>query len=185
MHPEPEKFFLGPDTPPIELKALHPEMVHMFRLWQVFLNNVQPLVKIFHAPTVQQIIIDASADLDNVPKHIEALMFTMYLLAVTSMQPEDCERLLSEPRDKLLTRFSHAAQQALINARFMKSLNLITLQAYTLYAVSVTFITCCQPKCSITVSDSLRNTGFPSVHILYHFPTSSPKLLALRISANL
>jgi len=138
MHPEPERFFLGPESPPKELRDLHPEMVHIFRLWQIFLSNVNPLVKIFHAPTVQQIILDASADLDNVPKHVEALMFSMYLLAVTSMLTEDCEKLLGETRDKLLSRFSYAAQQSLINARFMKSLNLMTLQALILYIVRIT-----------------------------------------------
>ena len=146
MHPEPERFFVGPESPPKELKILHPEMVHIFRLWQIFLSNVQPLVKIFHAPTVQQIILDASADLENVAKNVEALMFSIYLLAVTSMQTEDCERLLGESRDSLLSKFSHAAQQALINARFMKSLSIMTLQALMLYAVSMITISSSQSR---------------------------------------
>ena len=177
MYPEPERFFLSPNTSPNKLKALHPEMVHMFRLWQVFLSNVQPLVKIFHAPTVQQIILDASADLENVPKHVEALMFSMYLLAVTSMQTVDCERLLGESRDNLLSRFSHAAQQALINARFMKSLNLMTLQAFTLYAVSMTILVYYYFKVSITiVTRSHLLASCRSISISIFHPSRSSRL---------
>ena len=110
-------------------------MVHIFRLWQTFLVNCNPLIKLFHAPTVQQAILDASSDLENIPKHLEALMFNIYLLAVTSMQPEECLSMLGDSRDSLLAKYSSAAQQALINARFMKSLNLTTLQAFTLYMV--------------------------------------------------
>ncbi|KAG9239957.1 fungal-specific transcription factor domain-containing protein [Calycina marina] len=137
MHPEPELFCLGHRNASKDLKTLHPRMVHIFRLWQVFLDNVQPLVKIFHAPTTQQLILQASADLDNVAKPTEALMFCIYLLAVTSLEEQDCQAMLGDSRDSLLSKFSHAAQQALINARFMKSLNMLTLQALILYALAV------------------------------------------------
>ena len=119
---------------------MHPPPVQIFRLWQTFLVNVNPLVKIFHAPTTQQTILDATGDLPNVPKHVEALMFSIYLLAVTSLQTEECESMFGETRNNLLTKYSHATQQALVNARFMKSLSLTTLQAYALLLVSCTLI---------------------------------------------
>jgi hypothetical protein len=118
-----------------DLSALHPPAVQIFRLWQTFLVNVNPLVKMFHAPTVQQTILDASGDLGNVPRHTEALMFAIYFLAVSSLRNEDCEAMFGEQRAMLLTKYSHATQQALINSKFLKSLNIFTLQALILFLV--------------------------------------------------
>src|SRR5277367_1299975 len=76
------------------LRSSHPQPVHMFMLWQTFLDNVNPLVKLFHAPTVQQLILEASSNLDNIAASTEALMFAIYLCAVTSLRNDDCERIV-------------------------------------------------------------------------------------------
>ncbi|KAH8599545.1 hypothetical protein B0O99DRAFT_724405 [Bisporella sp. PMI_857] len=137
LYPEPERFLVGHGVPPTDLYSCHPPVGQIFRLWQTFLVNVNPLVKIFHAPTVQQTLIDATSDLHYIPKHVEALMFAIYLLAVTSMQPEECETMLGDTKNNLLKKFSTSVQQALINARLLKSLNLTTLQAFVLYILAV------------------------------------------------
>jgi len=135
--PDPESFLLGLGSTSKDLSALHPPPVQIFRLWQTFLDNVNPLVRMFHAPTVQQTIIDVSGDLANIPRPTEALLFAIYLVAVISLRNDECESRFGEPRNKLLTRYSHGTQIALIKAKFLKSLNLNTLQALTLYLVSV------------------------------------------------
>lgn len=136
LYPDAGIFFLGHGGPSKDLSSLHPPHVQIFRLWQTFLVNVNPLVKIFHAPTVQQMILDASGDLANVPRATEALMFAIYLIAVTSLKAEECETMFGEPRSSLLSKYSHGTQQALVNAKFLKSLNLYSLQAYALFLVS-------------------------------------------------
>jgi ABC-type spermidine/putrescine transport system permease subunit I len=85
---------------------------------------------------MQQVILDASSDLHSIPRHTEALMFSIYLLAITSLSSQECEGMFNEQRSDLLTKYSHATQQALINARFLKSLSLSTLQAFCIYLVS-------------------------------------------------
>jgi hypothetical protein len=137
LYPHPERFLVGHGMVTKDLTSLHPQPVHIFKLWQTFLVNVNPLVKLFHAPTVQQTILDASGDLQHVSKPVEALMFSIYLLAVTSLQGDDCERMFGESRSNLLSKYSHGTQEALINAKFMKSLNLTTLNAYCLYLLAV------------------------------------------------
>ena len=81
-------------------------------------------------------ILDASGDLENVPRHTEALMFSIYFLAVTSLGNDDCQSMFGESRATLLTKYAHGTQQALINSRFLKSLNILTLQALMIYLVS-------------------------------------------------
>jgi len=85
---------------------------------------------------MQQTILDASGEIRNIPRHVEAMMFAVYLLAVTSLQNEDCQNMFGEQRNTLLSKYAHGTQQALINARFLKSLNIGTLQAFLLFLVS-------------------------------------------------
>lgn len=120
------------------LTSSHPDPLQIFRLWQTCLDNVNPLAKVFHAPTVQKMIVEASSDLSNMIPSIEALMFAIYLSAVVSMTDEDCEKMMKESRSVQITKFSNAAQQALINAEFLKSSDLMVLQAFTLFLVCLT-----------------------------------------------
>jgi hypothetical protein len=134
-----------------ELRDLHPSTVHIFRLWQKFLDSVNPLVKLFHAPTVQQQVLDATADLENVPKDIEALMFGIYSMAITSFPEMDCISIFGETKSTLQKRFHAGARLALQRAGLLRSSDLIVLQAFVLYLVS-THLTV-SPNFQLTVID--------------------------------
>lgn len=115
-----------------------------FMLWQTFLQNVNPLSKVIHAPLVQPVVIEASNDFDSVPKSSIALLFAIHSAAVMSLKEEDCQSRLIAPRMVLLTRYSSACQQALAAASLMKSRNIVTLQAF------VVFLVCCLNHASMT-----------------------------------
>ncbi|EMR83249.1 putative fungal specific transcription factor domain-containing protein [Botrytis cinerea BcDW1] len=137
LFPEESTILLGNlISPKRNLRSLHPQPVTIFRLWQIFLTNVNPLIKLFHAPTVQEMILEATSDMDHIPKPTEALMFVIYLLSIGSLKEDECESTFNEPRSLLLSRYSHATQQALINVKYIKSLNLTSLQAYCLFLLA-------------------------------------------------
>jgi len=119
---------------------LHPSAIQIFQLWQIYISNVNPLLKISHVPTLQTQIVEAGADLSKVSKPLEALMFNIYLIAVKSMTNEETRATFGESKALMLRRFSEASQQALINASFMRSNDLMVLQAYFLYLVRPVFI---------------------------------------------
>ena len=143
IYPHPEAFLVDRDSAPKDLSSLHPQAVDIFRLWQTYLTNCNPLTKFFHAPTMQQVILDASSNTRNIPRHTEALMFSIYLLATTSLTNQECESMFNETRNDLLLKYSHAAQQALVNARFLKSLSLSTLHAFCIYLVGFPALCAC------------------------------------------
>ncbi|KAI0019542.1 fungal-specific transcription factor domain-containing protein [Xylariomycetidae sp. FL0641] len=116
---------------------LHPSAIQIFQLWQIYLNNVNPLLKLTHTPTLQVRIIEAGANLDKVSRSLEALMFAIYLMAVTSISPEETEETFNESRSALLAKYNHGTQQALLNAGFMRMPDLTLLQAYLLYCLGV------------------------------------------------
>ncbi|KAI0378038.1 hypothetical protein F5Y04DRAFT_166125 [Hypomontagnella monticulosa] len=111
----------------------HPSAIQIFQLWQIYLNNVNPLLKLTHTPTLQVRIIEAGANLDKVSRPLEALMFSIYLMAVTSIDDEECRLTFNASRNTLLAKYYYAAQQALLNSGFMRNPDLTVLQAYLLY----------------------------------------------------
>ena len=64
-------------------------------------------------------------------------MFAIYLIAVTSLKTEECETMFGEARSTLLSKYSHGTQQALVNAKFLKSLNIYSLQAFALFLLAL------------------------------------------------
>jgi hypothetical protein len=113
----------------------HPSAVHIFQLWQIYIETINPLLKITHIPTVQAQILKAAAELESAPQNIEALMFAIYLIATTSMDELEVQTVFNRPKDELLAQYFRAAQQTLINAGFLRTNDVTCLQAYTLYLV--------------------------------------------------
>jgi hypothetical protein len=113
----------------------HPPAIHIIQLWQIYLNNVNPILKLTHTPTLQERIIDATASIDKVSRSLEALMFSIYFMAVTSMKEDEVRLTFSEDKPILLQRYYTACQQALTNAGFMRTPDLTLLQAFLLYMV--------------------------------------------------
>ncbi|KAL7629101.1 hypothetical protein AAE478_000619 [Parahypoxylon ruwenzoriense] len=139
-----DKMFDSPDGFPFvvggqyeSVTDLHPSAIQIFQLWQIYLNNVNPLLKLTHTPTLQVRIIEAGANLDKVSRGLEALMFSIYLMAITSIDEEECQATFNESRTPLLAKYYSAAQQALLNAGFMRNPDLTLLQAYLLYLMGI------------------------------------------------
>ena len=121
----------------VDLIALHPNPLIIFRLWQIFLDNVNPLIKLIHAPTTQRRLLDASAHLENVSKEWEALMFAIYLSAIQSMSADECQTIMGESKGILFRRYHSAVRSALLRANFISSLDILLVQAFMLYLLSI------------------------------------------------
>lgn len=122
--------------PERDVALTHPTPVVIFRLWQTFLDNVNTLVKLIHAPTLQQQLLEATSDLDNVSKNLEALMFGIYSMAIVSMTDDYCTKLFNEERMTILKRYQAGARQALKNVDYLRSTDMVVLQAFVLLLVS-------------------------------------------------
>ncbi|CAK7237365.1 hypothetical protein SCUCBS95973_009934 [Sporothrix curviconia] len=122
------------NAPP--LSQLHPPPRHIFVLWQRFLDSVNPLTKLVHVPTLQPRVLDASADVESIAAPLNALLFAVYLLAVTAMGQADCEALLGESKMELLLRYRVAALRALVAADFLVARDVEVLQALLLFLMA-------------------------------------------------
>jgi hypothetical protein len=124
----------------VDLSDQHPSPSGVIWLWKTYLENVDPVVKMLHVPTVQPLIFDAaSGAMKQLRPNKEALLFSIYLTAISSVPQCDrvkAERIMGQPVNKLIDTYTGQAQQALINARFIQTPNFITLQALTLFLIA-------------------------------------------------
>ncbi|OJD15491.1 hypothetical protein AJ78_04255 [Emergomyces pasteurianus Ep9510] len=132
-----DDLLFGAASPDVHLAASHPEQVQIFRLWQIYLDNVNPLLKVTHTPTLQQRIIDAAGDLEHISPALEALMFSIYCTAVVSMTDDECYISFQQSRDYLLSGYQVACKLALLKCGPWRSNDRDCLTAFYLYLIAV------------------------------------------------
>jgi hypothetical protein len=115
--------------------TLHPQPVQVFQLWQLFLDNVNPLLKVIHAPSLQARIIEAAGNILSIEPKLEALMFSIYCSAISSLSEDDCWAMFASPKSDLLAGYQLGCQQALLNSRFLRCNSRDCLTALYLYLV--------------------------------------------------
>ncbi|GKZ25582.1 hypothetical protein AbraIFM66951_001354 [Aspergillus brasiliensis] len=118
------------------IQDLHPEPRHIYRLWQIFVERVDPMIKIVHVPTLQQRILDASYDPARASKPLTAIIFAMYTISVTAIPSDECEAYFGRGKAVLLTRYRTATLRALIAVDFLTTNNLEVLQALAIFLFS-------------------------------------------------
>ncbi|KAK6599856.1 C6 transcription factor [Botrytis cinerea] len=111
----------------------HPSLQQAVTLFAAFSENVAPLVRIFHMPTLTRIYWDAIASLSTVDKHTETLLFTIHYSAVISLNLEQCLNILDETREAALERYRFAVEQALAQGNLLSTQSMTMLQAAVLF----------------------------------------------------
>ncbi|KAK4099546.1 hypothetical protein N658DRAFT_429601 [Parathielavia hyrcaniae] len=134
---ENSELLLGGDSPDVKVETLWPEPAQLFSLWQVYLDRVNPLTKIIHVPSLQPFVAEAAIRSPGVPKNIEALLFSIFLLAVLSLTPDECRALLGFSREAALQKYSLAVRLSLVQLNFLRSHDLTVLRALVIYLISL------------------------------------------------
>ncbi|KAK3712302.1 hypothetical protein LTR37_009164 [Vermiconidia calcicola] len=128
---------LSSNSPSASLIDLHPTYESAMKMWKIYVDYVDPVVKVVHVPSTLGVLQRAAANPSSASKATEALLFAIYHFAITAMSETECHKLLAEPRTKLLTRYHDALRQALVNASFMRSTDLTLVQAFILLLLAV------------------------------------------------
>ncbi|CAJ2509266.1 Uu.00g142920.m01.CDS01 [Anthostomella pinea] len=119
------------------VQDLQPDPAHVFRLWQLFLDRVNPLTKVVHVPTLQPYVMEAAANVGNVPVAYQALLFAVYGMAVFSLSDDECHRMLDTSRENALQRFNKGTKLSLVRLNFLKNHDMTSLQALVLFLSSL------------------------------------------------
>jgi hypothetical protein len=120
----------------VNLLQYHPTHEEAMVMWKKHIENVEPLCKILHLPSVSSMVRRLSKEPAMASPDEECLLFAVYHFAVFSMTEEDCTSNLGQPRSVLLQRYNFATRHALNNAGFIKTAQLPILQAFVLYLMA-------------------------------------------------
>lgn len=120
----------------VTTRCPHPPADQILGLWRIFVQNVDPLTKVVHVPSLQPRVERAVADVSDLPRCLEALLFAIYSTAIMSLKEDECKKF-GEPRKTLLSRYTLATKAALSRAKFMCTTNMAVLQALVLHTISL------------------------------------------------
>jgi hypothetical protein len=132
-----QEFIFGYSSTMMTLRILHPPANEILTYWSIYQSNVDPVVRILHKPTTQKLFEQAAMDQLTIPKSSEPLVFAVYLSVITSLGPEECQRILKIERDTGLKRYRYATEQALARAGFLSSQEFVIVQAFTLFLTCI------------------------------------------------
>lgn len=120
-----------------DLSTLHPEQVQIFKLWQIYLENVDPLLKVTHTPTLQVRIIESVSNIGNISPPLEALIFSIYCISIISLDEDECIDRFGHSMQELLARYQFGCRLALQKSRVLRTNDLDCLTALYLYLVGL------------------------------------------------
>lgn len=130
-----QSFIFGYSSTSVGMLDLHPPADHIPIHWSLFKENVDPLCKVLHVPTIEPKVLEAANHLDKIPKGLECLMFSIYYGSITSLTPQECLEKFGEERSGLLMKYRFALEQSLSRANFLYCDETIILQAFVIFLI--------------------------------------------------
>ncbi|KAI2669718.1 transcriptional regulator family: Fungal Specific TF [Penicillium roqueforti] len=126
-------FIFGYHSLASSLRSYHPPPTVSYLLLTIFEENVAPILRIIHNSALKDLIQTAATNPEGLDKSSEALIFSVYFAASSSMTEEQCFTQLGETHATLTKRYRFAVEQALARAGFLHTHKLIVVQAAVLF----------------------------------------------------
>ena len=70
-------------------EAPHPLPSQMLFLWQIYMDNIDPFMKILHVPTMTKVIREIRGSYESLDLSMQALVLAISLPAIMSLESEE------------------------------------------------------------------------------------------------
>ncbi|RWA07256.1 hypothetical protein EKO27_g7849 [Xylaria grammica] len=90
-----------------------------------------------YRPSPAHAFLEATTDPSAIPKNVEALLFSIYVMAVATLDEKECQQQLGCAKEEAYQRFSTGCRIALMRIGILKTYDLVVLQALVLYFFSL------------------------------------------------
>ncbi|KAK6207719.1 fungal specific transcription factor [Colletotrichum tabaci] len=104
-------------------------------LWDVFLDRVDPVTKIIHAPTFRMRVVEAANNFTNTPLATLALLFSIFLTASGSLSEHEHWEKLGLCKSDAVAEYTLGLKRALTEMNYLKNHNLDVLRSLALYSL--------------------------------------------------
>ena len=124
--------------PPVRERRSIPNALQAMQLYQIYLTNVDPLVKILHVPTLQPRMYSAIQNPSRAEDSQSMLLYSICFAAVVTMTPVEVETQFSVDKAFLSRHCRDCVEQYISKPAMMMAPNIEYLQALTIFLVSPT-----------------------------------------------
>ncbi|KAJ5652329.1 hypothetical protein N7507_009755 [Penicillium longicatenatum] len=118
---------LNPSAP--DIREFHPLPSQIPFLLNVFSENVNSIAQIVHMPSTSKMISELRGDMSKLTPSNEALVFSIYYGAVTSMEEEDTMINFGVSKQHLNLKYRLGLEHALAKADFLNAPDLTLVQS--------------------------------------------------------
>lgn len=94
-------FLLKNASAPLHTKNMNPLPSQLLFLWQVYMDNIDPFIKILHGPTISNVIHGIRGSYDKLGSSMHALILAVSLAAIMTLDEDEVN--LSPARRTFLT----------------------------------------------------------------------------------
>ncbi|CZR69851.1 uncharacterized protein PAC_19751 [Phialocephala subalpina] len=146
-------YVFGYSSSGLNLRDLHPLPSQLPFYLKMYAQKIDPVVKMFHIPSMEKLVEEAQGNLDNLSRSKEALLFiflgisqvgmgilTLRVFSVSCMSPLEVKSNFRFERTEAIERYRFGLEQALARAGFLDTSDPMTLQAFILYLTVVRVI---------------------------------------------
>ncbi|KAH8734650.1 fungal-specific transcription factor domain-containing protein [Ilyonectria robusta] len=130
-------FILGYRSADVNLAKCYPLPSHVPFLWSVYQENVEPLVKLVHVPTTEELFRNVRRNQSQLTPGQECLVFAIYYAAINSLDADEVQTNLGATKEEILIQYRFAVEQALAKANFLHASDFMVMQAFTIFLVVV------------------------------------------------
>ncbi|KAK4210651.1 fungal-specific transcription factor domain-containing protein [Rhypophila decipiens] len=132
-----QSFIFGYSSSNVDLRPLHPLPSQIPFIWTVYQENVDAILKVLHVPTMNKLIRDLRNNMDTLTPATEALMFSIYYAAITSLDEDEVKLNFGSEKEVLVKQYRFALEQALAKANFINAPDITVAQAFLLFLILV------------------------------------------------
>jgi hypothetical protein len=124
----------------MDLSSQHPTIHDANFLWERFLRNANPLIKIDFDWALETLRSTSTTSERRAQLKDEehAFVFCVFLMSVVSLPQQECVRYLGQLKEDLLSHYQAICEQALSRTNIFCITNTIVIRAILLYIVSFT-----------------------------------------------
>jgi hypothetical protein len=83
------KFLLRSTSSAHQNKDIYPLPSQMLFIWQIYMDNVDPFLKVLHSPTMAKAIRGIRGSYDSLGPNMQALVLSISLAAIMSLEAEE------------------------------------------------------------------------------------------------
>ena len=132
--------FEGWNTSNLGLASYFPSSEESHLLYCQYFSSVHPIVHLIHRPSFDLGYYNVSLISPDLPSNkvsFKALLLAIFLAAASSLQPSQSVMMFGIDQQTMVTKLRLATEKALMEAYYMDSIDVQTLQAFTIYLVNL------------------------------------------------